>query len=227
MDVEMTVDQWMTEIYGRSLVSLVCGSWGVCGSWTSLWIRTSPVDLNKSCGFGRVLWIFNESVDFHSDLLDCLPGDSGWKRTTQSDWLGEREGCSKNKGTLCAVVTDHRTGKVGACWLLSAWQVVWGTAGLLRKRRGKVKKSKFSFVERRRNPRKVKTAENNAWKEERQRERSVSRLQSRNGQPCTAEVKTREMSNRAQSSLRVGLEIWDPGLEKELSRIQIQGLKNY
>jgi hypothetical protein len=65
----------------------------------------------------------------------------------------------------------------------------------LRKRRGKVKRSKFSFVEWQRNPRKVKTAENSAWKEERQRERSVSRLQSRNGQSCTAEVKTREMSS--------------------------------
>jgi hypothetical protein len=43
----------------------------------------------------------------------------------------------------------------------------------LRKRRGKVKRSKFSFVERRRNPRKVKTAENNAWKEERQREKCL------------------------------------------------------
>jgi hypothetical protein len=97
----------------------------------------------------------------------------------------------------------------------------------MRKRRGKVKRSKFSFVERQRNPRKVKTAENNAWKEEWQRERSVSRLQSRTGQPCMAEVKTREMSNRAQSNLRVGLGIWDPGLEKDCPGSRSRGLKNY
>jgi len=34
------------------------------------------VDLNGSCEFERVLWICTSPVDFDSDLLDCLPGDS-------------------------------------------------------------------------------------------------------------------------------------------------------